>query len=58
MKYISLSIRNKTYKLSENDIKRIHLKMKKERPLLPSYQERISKLVSPAITNVDFEIFS
>jgi len=37
MKFISLQIKNKTYKVAENDIKRIHLKDERETPFLPSY---------------------
>lgn len=58
MKYISLLIRNKTHKVAEKDIKRIYLKSKKQTPFLPSYSESVSKIVSPALTNEDYEIFS
>lgn len=58
MKYISLRIRNKSHKVAENDIKRIYLKDKRETPILPSYSQSDSKLVSPALTNGDYEIFS
>lgn len=38
MKFICLSVKNKTYKVAESDIKKIHFKKLNKRPSLPQYE--------------------
>lgn len=58
MKYIALKIRNKTHRVSEKDILRIHVHLPKARPSLPLFrEEEFNKVLSPTVTDIGDEFF-
>jgi len=58
MKYIAIKMRNKTFRIAESDIKKIHIKSNKKRPSLPTYDEENFKMYSPALTETEECSFS
>lgn len=45
MKYISISVRNKTYLIAQHDIRKIHLNPKRKRPAIPLYEDHDYKMI-------------
>lgn len=49
MKYIMLKVKKHTYRVLEHDIKRIHIRNKSKRPLLPPFDQN-HKIESTTLT--------
>lgn len=53
MKYIELVVKDRKYRLSQTDIRRIHILREKKRPALPIYEDEDPiKMYSPAVTEI------
>ena len=58
MKYIAIKMRNKTFRIAESDIKKIHIQSNKNRPSLPTYDQENFKMYSPSLTEAEDFSFS
>lgn len=58
MKFISIKVRSRTYRVSELDIKKIYVKGNRKIPSLPDFDEEQCKMFSPALTEAEDYSFS